>query len=384
MDATSRALNIADLRAGARARLPRGMFDYVDRGVEDEAGLAANRAAFDRVHLAPRILRDVSRIALGTTLLGRPLPMPFAVAPTGGAGLVWHGGDLHLARAAAARGVPFTVSSASTMDVEEIAVAGGSLWFQLYLWEDRALSHAALRRARDVGCDVLFVTVDLPVGPNREYNERNGFGLPLRMGARNALDVLAHPRWLAGVLGRYMLGEGMPRQANLPPELRGKVTRSAPIGAGFRQDNLEWDEVARLRDHWPGPILLKGVSRADDAARALALGIDGVVVSNHGGRSLDASIPSIAALPPIVAEVGGRLAVLVDGSITRGTQVVKALALGADLVLVGRAPLYGLAVAGEAGAGRALDLLAAETARVMAQVGSRTVAEITPDLIATA
>lgn len=373
-------LNVADLARAARRRLPRGIWDYVARGVEDEAGLAANRAAFARWRLTPRVLTDVSRVATGTALLGRALPWPFAVAPTGGAGLVWHEGDLRLARAAAARGVPFTVSSASTMDVERIAAAGGPLWFQLYLWEDRSLSHAALARARTAGCDLLFVTVDMPVPPNREYNIRNGFGVPFRVGPRNAADVLTHPRWLAGVLGRYLLSGGIPQQANLPPRLSGKVTQVAPMGAAFRQDNLVWDEVARLRDHWPGPMLLKGVLRPDDAARARALGLEGVVVSNHGGRALDVALPPIEALPAVKA-AAGNMAVLVDGSITRGHQVVTALALGADAVLVGRAALYGLGAAGEAGVGRALDLLAAETARTMAQVGATQVGEVTGDLL---
>jgi len=378
-----RMLNVADLAAAARRRLPRGIWDYVERGVEDEVSLASTRGGWQRYRLLPRILRDVSKVATGTTLLGRAMPLPFAVAPTGGAGLVWHEGDLHLARAAAARGIPFTISSASTMDVERIASAGGPLWFQLYLWEDRTLSHQALARARAAGCDLLFVTCDMPVPPNREYNTRNGFGVPFRIGVRNVADVLTHPRWAVNTLGRYVVTGGVPRQANLPPSLSGKVTRVAPIGAAFRQDNLEWEELARLRDHWPGPMLLKGVLRPDDAERALALGIEGVVVSNHGGRALDPALPAIEALPAVAAAVGGRMAVLVDGGVVRGHQVVTALALGAEAVLVGRAPLYGLGAAGGAGVGRALDLLASETARTMAQVGAASVAEVTADLVIT-
>ena len=381
MDVTKRALNIADLCTLARRRLPRGVYEYLERGVEDEHCLHRNRTALADITLRPRVLRDVSRIDPAVDLFGWRLPMPFAVAPTGGASLFWHNGDLHAARAAAARGIPFTISTASTMNMEDIAVAGGRLWFQLYLWEDRALSHAAMTRAADLGCELLFVTVDLPVHPNREYNTRNGYGTPFRLGARNAIDILSHPRWFAGVLGRYMASGGIPQQANLPSHLRGRVTRSAPLGAAFRNDNLSWDEVKGLRDRWPGRFVIKGIARPEDAEQALAIGADGVVVSNHGGRSMDAWAPTIDSLPDIAASVGERMAVLFDSGIMRGTDIVKALALGADAVLVGRAVCYGLAAAGEGGVGHALDLLSAEVVRTMGLTGCRTVSEITRDLV---
>jgi isopentenyl diphosphate isomerase/L-lactate dehydrogenase-like FMN-dependent dehydrogenase len=294
---------------------------------------------------------------------------------------MWYRGDLALARAAAAAGVPFTISSASTMDLEQIAVAGGRLWFQLYLWEDRALSYAVVDRARDVGCEALFVTLDLPVPPNREYIHRNGFGTPFKLNARNTLDVLTHPRWLAGVMGRYMLSGGIPTQANLPDKLRAKVTKGAPPGALFKQDDLDWDGVRELRDRWPGKLVLKGILHPDDAERALTLGADGVVVSNHGGRALDSSVATLAALPAIVDAVGGRMSILLDSGVRRGSDVVKAVALGADGVLAGRAPLYGLAAAGEAGVARALEILGSETVRTMAMLGARSVAEIDSRLI---
>lgn len=380
--AMMRALNIADLRAMARRRLPRGIYDYLERGVEDELSLDANREALRRIKLLPRVLRGVERIDTAHSVLGEPMALPFAVAPTGGASLFAYQGDVAAARAAATRGIPFTISTASTMDLEQIAIAGGRLWFQLYLWENRALSHAAMARAAAVGCGICFVTVDLPVQPNREYNERNGFGTPFRLGRRNALDMLAHPRWFAGVLGRYMLEGGIPQQANLPADLRGRVTQSAPVGAAFKNDNLDWDEVQGLRDRWAGKLVIKGILRADDAERALALGADGVVVSNHGGRALDCAPATIDALRDVVAAVGGRMAIFVDGGVLRGSDIVKAIALGADAVLAGRAICYGLAAGGEAGAGRALDLLASEVRRTMGLAGCRSVAEITRDLIA--
>jgi len=373
--------NIAQLREEARRRLPLGVWGYVERGVEDELGIARNRAALDAITFAPHVLRNVERIDLATELLGSPASFPLAVAPTGAAGIVWHNGDLALAKAAARAGVPFTISSASTMDIERIAVAGGSLWFQLYMWADRALSHAVIGRARDVGCSAMLVTLDLPVPPNREYLHRNGFGTPFRLNARNTLDVLTHPRWLLGVMGRYALSGGIPSQANLPDRLRNKVTQSAHPGALFKQDDLDWGELAKLRDMWPGKLVLKGVLRADDACKAADLGVDAVVVSNHGGRALDGSIAPAAALPAIVAAVGRRMDVLLDSGVRRGSEVAKALALGAKGVLAGRAALYGLAVGGEEGVLRALELLRAETRRTMGMLGARNVGEIDGDLL---
>ena len=382
MAADLRCYNIADLHECARRRLPRGIWEYAERGVEDETGMARNRAAFDSVTFIPRVLRGVETVDPSTEIFGRRIPLPLAIAPTGAAGLLWHMGDLALARAAAKAGVPFTISSASTMDLEHIAAAGGCQWFQLYLWEDRSLSYAVVDKARDLGCEALFVTLDMPVPPNREYIQRNGFGTPFKLNARNTLDVLCHPRWLAGVMGRYAIDGGIPSQANLPDRLRAKVTKGAPPGALFKQDDLDWDGLKALRDRWPGKLVLKGVLHREDAARALAMGADGIVVSNHGGRALDSSIATMSALPAIVAAVGGKMTVFLDSGVRRGSDVVKAVALGADAVFVGRAPLYGLAAAGEAGVTRALDLLRTETTRTMAMLGARRVAEIDRSLLA--
>ena len=368
--------NIADLRERARRRLPLGIWEYAERGVEDECGMARNRAAFDAMTFRPRVLRGVERIDTTTEIFGKPAAFPLAIAPTGAAGMLWYRGDIALARAAAKAGVPFTISSASTMDLEEIATAGGRLWFQLYLWEDRSLSHAVVDRAWELGCEALFVTLDLPVPPNREYIQRNGFGTPFRLNARNTLDVLTHPRWLTGVMGRYMLEGGIPTQANLPDRLRAKITKGAPPGALFKQDDLDWDGAKDLRDRWPGKLVLKGILHPEDAERALAMGADGVVVSNHGGRAFDCSIASLEALPAIREAVGGQMTVLLDSGVRRGSDVIKAVAKGADAVLVGRAPLYGLAAFGEAGVVRALNLLQAETARTMAMLGARSIDEV--------
>lgn len=379
--ATLDCYNIADLREKARRRLPLGIWEYVERGVEDECGLARNRAGFDTITFRPRVLRNVEQVDASTSILGTPSAFPLAVAPTGAAGLLWYQGDLALARAAARAGVPFTICSASTMDIEEIARAGGDLWFQLYMWADRALSHDVIDRAAGLGCSALLVTLDLPVPPNREYLHRNGFGTPFRLNARNTLDVLAHPRWLLGTMARYAVNGGIPSQANLPDRLRNKVTQSAHPGAHFKQDNLDWDEVARLRERWPGKFVLKGILRADDAERAAAMGADAIVVSNHGGRGLDCAVASIDALPTIVEAVGRRVEIVLDSGVRRGSDVVKAVAMGASGVLAGRAALYGLAAAGEDGVVRALELLKAETSRTMAMLGARNVSEIGPDVL---
>jgi len=368
--------NIADLAAAARRRLPRGVWEYLERGVEDETGMARNRAAFDRLALVPRIGRNVEHIDLAAPVFGQACALPFAIAPTGAAGMMWHHGDLALAAAAAKAGIPFTISSASTMELETIAAVGGRLWFQLYCWADRDLSLAVVDRAAAAGCEALMVTLDLPKPPNREYLIRNGYGLPLQVNRRNLPDLLTHPRWLLGVIARALLGGGLPTQANLPAEMRHSVMRGGRPGAHFKQDNLDWDDLARLRDRWQGKFVLKGILHPDDAARALALGADGVVVSNHGARSLDHSLASIEALPEIVAAVGGKLTVMLDSGARRGSDVVKALALGADLVLVGRAPLYGMAAFGEPGAARAIALLGEEVARTMAMLGLTSTAQI--------
>ena len=373
--------NIADLRRRACKRLPKGVWEYLERGVEDETGLTRNRTAFEAITFRPRVGRRVDQVDPKALVFGSENALPLAIAPTGAAGMMWYKGDLALARAAAKAGIPFTISSASTMDLEDIAVAGGRLWFQLYLWENRQLSYAVVERAHALGCEALFVTLDLPVPPNREYLHHNGFGTPFSPNRRNVPDLLLHPRWLATVIGRYMLDGGIPSQANLPTHLRNSVARGAKPGALFKQDDLDWDSVQLLRDRWPGKFVLKGILHPEDAQRARALGADAIVVSNHGARSLDGSIASIEALPAIVEAMRGEMTIFLDSGIRRGSDIVKAVALGADAVLAGRAPLYGLAAGGEAGVARALNLLQAETTRVMAMLGVSNFAEVGPDAL---
>ena len=381
-DKSARAYNIADLREIARRRLPKGLFEFVDRGTEDEVALRNNRAAFERIKLKPRTLVDVSGRSQEITLFGHPHKMPIAIAPTGTAGLMWYQGEIALARAAAAAGIPFTLATGSMTAMEKVAAqAGGRLWFQLYLWPDRALSHKLVERAKAAGYEALVVTVDGAVSGNREYNLRNGFTIPFSFTRRNVTDVLMHPRWLLGVLTRYLLTTGMPRYENYPTELRNRIT-AAPMGRSMlKNDSLNWDDLRVLRKMWPHKLIVKGILHPQDALLAADCGADAVVVSNHGGRNLDSSMAPIEALPEVVDAVGKRLTVIVDSGFRRGSDVVKALALGAQAVLIGRATLYGTAAAGEAGAARAIALLREEIDRVLALLGCRSVAELSRDYL---
>jgi (S)-mandelate dehydrogenase len=382
MTVLDRCFNIEDLRQAARRRLPRGLFEYVDRGSEDEVSLRANRAGFERIRLLPRVLGDVSGRSLETTLFGTTLSMPMAIAPMSPAGLCWHEGEMALARAAAAMGIPYTLPTESMTALERIAEVGGRLWFQLYLWNRREYSYALIERVERAGYEALIATVDTCVAPNREYNSRNGFAMPIRPGLRAALDVLAHPGWMLGTLGRYVLSSGLPIVANHPQAYRYAIFREGPDDATQICRSMTWDDIRTLRKKWPRTLMVKGILHPADARLAVDAGADAIVVSNHGARNFDSAIASIDALPAVVAAVGGKVPVLLDSGIRRGSDVLKALALGANAVLVGRAALYGIGAAGEAGARHALGLLEAELDKTMAYAGCREVAAIRRDLVA--
>ena len=369
------AYNIFDLRDAAKRRLPKWIFEFVDRGAEDDEAVRNNLAAFKRIKLKPRVLVDVSKRSQGIELFGKPQTMPIAIAPTGAAGVLWYEGEIALARAARAAGVPFSLSTASQTPMERVAEeAGGTLWFQLYMRPDRSLSHQLVKRAHAAGYEGLIVTVDGPVAPNREYNVRNGFSIPFKYGVKNTSAVLMHPRWLCGVLLRYLLTTGMPTRANEPTATKGKITQ-AP-GATGKTDTLTWEDLKVLRAMWPGKLMVKGILHPKDAILAADCGADAVIVSNHGGRYVDSSMAPVDVLPDIVDAVGHRVTVIVDGGVRRGSDVIKALARGAKAVLVGRATLYGTAVVGQAGAERALAILREEIDRMMALVGARSVSEL--------
>ena len=371
------AYNIFDLREIARRRLPKGIFEFVDRGSEDEVALRNNRATFERIKLRPRTLVDVSGRSQRITLFGQEHKMPIAIAPTGTAGLMWHEGEIALARAAAAAGIPFTLATGSMTAMEKVAAqAGGRLWFQLYMWPDRGLSHQLVERARAAGFEALVVTVDGAVSGNREYNLRNGFTIPFSFTRRNVTDVLMHPDWLLGVLARYLLTTGMPRYENYPSELKHKIT-ARPMGRSMlRNDSLNWEDLRILRQMWPHTLIVKGILHPQDAMLAADCGADAVVVSNHGGRNLDSSMAPIEALPEVVDAVGKRITVIVDSGFRRGSDVIKALALGAKAVLVGRSTLYGTAAGGEVGAARAIEIFREEIDRVLALLGCPSIAAL--------
>jgi len=369
-DRSAGAYNIEDLREIARRRVPKGMFEFVDRGAEDEVALRNNRSAFERIRLKPRALVDVSLRSQEITLFGKPQKMPIAIAPTGSAGLMWHDGEIALARAAAAAGIPFTLATGSMTAMEAIAAqAGGRLWFQLYMWPDCSLSHKLVERASTAGFEALVVTVDGAVSGNREYNLRNGFTIPFTFTRRNVSDVLMHPEWLLGVLARYVFTTGMPRYENYPSEFKHRIT-AQPMGKGMLlNDSLTWDDLRVLRRMWPRTLIVKGILHPRDAGLAADCGADGIVVSNHGGRNLDSSMAPIEVLPEIVDAVGKRITVIVDSGFRRGSDVVKALALGARAVLIGRPTLYGTAAGGEAGAARAIAIFREEIDRMLALLG---------------
>ena len=381
-DKTLGAYNIFDLRDQALKRVPRGLFEFVDRGTEDEVSLRNNRAVFERIRFKPRTLVDVSKRSQEITLFGQTQKMPICIAPTGTAGLMWHEGEIALARAANEAGIPFTLATGSMTAMERVAKeAGGRLWFQLYMWPDKSMSHALVERARKAGYEALVVTVDGAVSGNREYNLRNGFTIPFTFTRRNITDVAVHPRWLFGVLARYLVTTGMPRYENYPSEIKYRVT-AAPMGRSqMKNDSLNWEDLKVLRKLWPGTLILKGLAHPQDAVLAADCGCDAVVVSNHGGRNLDGSMAPLEALPEVVDAVGKRIPVIVDGGFRRGSDIVKALALGANAVLIGRATLYGVAAGGYPGAVRAIDLLREEVSRVMALLGARSVAELGPELL---
>ena len=383
MSRLERCYNIADMREVARKRLPKGVFEYLDRGAEDEIALADNREAFKRLKLRTRFLVDLSERDMGTELLGSRSELPLAIAPTGVAGLTWYQGELELAKAAAAKGIPFTLATGSITSMEKIAeVAGGRLWFQLYMWKEQELSYEMVGRARDAGFEALVVTIDGALGNNREYNRRNGFTIPFTISPRSLTDMTLHPEWLIGVMFRYLATTGMPRHENYPAKYSHRITTGTGAERPMRNTAMTWEDIDRMRDFWPGKLVIKGILREEDAVLAVEHGADAVVVSNHGGRALDSAAPTLDILPEVVRAVGNRTTVILDSGIRRGSDMVKALALGADAVLTGRATLYGTSVAGQAGAEKALSILHTEFEKTMAYVGCRRVSEVTPDIFA--
>jgi isopentenyl diphosphate isomerase/L-lactate dehydrogenase-like FMN-dependent dehydrogenase len=378
-----KALNTADLREMARRRLPRGIFEFVDRGTEDEIGLAETVASFSKIKLMPRPLVDVSRRSTESAIFGAPVSLPLIVAPTGAGGLCAFDGDMKVARAAASARVPFGLAIGSIASMERVFASApqGRNWFQLYMFQERNLTFELARRAQSVGYEAVMLTVDQTVPAKREYNQRNGFDAPFQINVRAMFDAACSPGWLFGVLGRHIVRGGMPRHENYPEGFQRKITSDPKLRTGMANDTVTWDDVSRLRDIWHRKLIVKGVMRVEDALACIERGVDGIVISNHGGRSFDSAPPPIAVLPRIAEAVKGRISIFYDSGIRRGSDIAKAIALGADAVLTGRVPLYGVAAGGQAGVEHAIEILRKELDLTLAYLGCNSIGELSPDLV---
>lgn len=376
------AVNIADLERQARSRLPRVVYDYLAGGAEDERTLKENREAFGRWHLRARVLRGHATPDLSTTLFGQKMGLPILIGPTGLNGLHWRGADVALARAAASLDAVFVLSTAANESLEAVAQSTPRpKWYQLYPWGDRSVSQRLIERAKSAGYRALVVTVDSLVGGKRERDLRNNFSHELRVSPRLVVDGLLHPHWL---LHTWLRGGGMPRFENVA-EFVGAGASAADLAEftrSQRNTGLSWDDIAWMKSKWgDGPVLVKGIACAEDVEPARRAGVDGLVVSNHGGRQVDGVPSTLDLLPEVVSAAGAQMPVLLDGGIRRGSDVIKALALGARAVLVGRATLFGVAASGQEGATLALTILRDELRRTLTMVGLPSVAAIRRDVL---
>jgi isopentenyl diphosphate isomerase/L-lactate dehydrogenase-like FMN-dependent dehydrogenase len=354
--------------------LPKAVFDFIDGGADDEWTLRQNRSQFERWGLVPRVLVNVATRDSTVRIFGETYGAPLVISPTGLAGLARARAELHLARAANAAGIAFTMSTAATVSIEELAAhTAGPLWFQLYVLRDRELTKNLIHRAQAAGYRALVVSVDCPVVGNRERDPRNGLTLPLRPRVDNCIDLSRHLGWL-WEMARF----GVPLPTNLVADAGNRASGEALTSWVHEQldPTVSWDQIDWVRSLWRGPLIIKGITSPEDARKAIHHGADGVVVSNQGGRQLDGAVPSLEALRRVADAVGSRTTILCDSGFRRGTDVVKALALGARAVLVGRATLYGVAAGGEPGAARALAILREEIDRTMALIGRPTIGEI--------
>jgi L-lactate dehydrogenase (cytochrome)/(S)-mandelate dehydrogenase len=367
------AWNIWDLRDEAKRKLPKPVWEFIERGTEDDILTAHNNAALRRIKFDPRTLRDVTTRDMSIELFGKTRPSPIIIAPTGIADLACFRGESAIAGAASDAGVPFSLATSSTTSADRIAEItrhGAGFWQQMYLWERRDLSWQVVDRAAALGAEALILTVDTPFWPNREFNKRNGMANPIKANPRLAWLMMHRPGWMIDTLGRYMLNGGLPKFANYPAEVAasgGRVTNSPSVS---------WEDVKELKRRFPGKLLLKGMLNVEDVIAAADNGVDGVIVSNHGGRTFDASPASIEVLAGIVDAVADRMTVIFDSGIRRGSDVLKAVAIGAHAVMIGRATLYGAAAGGKPGAARAIEILKEEIGTSMAMVGVTSLVEL--------
>jgi L-lactate dehydrogenase (cytochrome) len=376
----SRAASVDDLRAVARRRMPRGAFDYIDGAAEDERTMAENSAAFARLTFRPRVLRDVSKVDTSTTVLGQRVPFPLLLAPTGFTRIADPPGELAVARAADRAGLPYTLSTMATRSIEEVAaVSDGRKWFQVYMLRDRGVVKEMIQRAARAGYEALMLTVDTARLGRRERDVRRGFTLPPKIGLGTLLDGALHPGWT----WRFARAEPI-RFANMVgtgvSDGTDAVSLAAQVDAQF-DASLSWDDVTWMRSVWDGPIVVKGIQTVEDAVLAADAGVEAIALSNHGGRQLDSAPSPISLVAPVVDVVGDRTEVICDGGVRRGSDIVKAVALGARACMAGRAYLYALGAAGERGVDHVLRLLADDVHRTMALVGAASVADLSRDMV---
>jgi L-lactate dehydrogenase (cytochrome)/(S)-mandelate dehydrogenase len=373
------AYSIDAMRELARRRLPRPIFDFADGGAEDETTLRRSEAAYSQIEFLPRPLNGAGTRDTSVTLFGQRLSMPVIIGPTGLAGLFWPGGEVCAARAAAAAGTAFCLSHASVCTLEDLAATGaGPRWMQVFIYRDRGFTRELAERAARAGFDALVLTVDNQMTGNRERDIRNGFTIPPRLGPAEIVAMAVKCGWawrMRRHLGRITFGNYV--RAGEAADLRSLASRMPSL----LDPSMSWKDIEELRGIWKGPLLLKGILHPEEARRAVANGLDGIIVSNHGGRQLDGTPASIDALPGVVAAVEGKIPVLIDGGIRRGSDIAKAIAHGATACLVGRPTLWGLAVSGEEGVQRVLDIYRTELDRVMALMGAAELADLGPDLL---
>lgn len=370
-------LSLDDFEQAARAHLPRPLFGYIAGAAEDNASLLANRAVFQDYGFRTQVLVDVSQRQQSTNIFGTNYQSPFGIAPVGISAISAYRGDLVLATAAEQERVPAIMSGSSLIRMEDVAQAAPSTWFQAYLPGDASKRDALIERVDAAGFQTLVVTVDIPVWANRENNVRTGFSMPLRPSLRLAWDGLVHPRWLLGTFLRTLALHGMPHFENSFATRGAPMLSQSAIRDTTGRDHLDWSHLEAIRRRWPGRLVLKGILSERDARRAVALGADGVIVSNHGGRQLDGAATPLEMLPRIVDQVGHQTVVMMDSGVRRGSDVLKAVALGARMVFLGRPFMYAAAVGGQAGVRHAITLLRDEVDRNMAMLGANSVQEVT-------
>ncbi|HEX2337478.1 MAG TPA: alpha-hydroxy acid oxidase [Hyphomicrobiaceae bacterium] len=370
---------VEDLRILAQRRVPRMFYDYADSGAWSESTYRANETDFQRIHLRQRVAVDMSNRTLASSMIGQPVSMPVALAPVGLAGMQYADGELLAARAAAAAGVPFTLSTMSICSIEDVAEnTDKPFWFQLYVMRDRDFIDRLIGRAKAAGCSALVLTLDLQILGQRHKDVKNGLSAPPRMTLGNIIDIASKPRWWMG-----MLGTKRRTFRNIVGHAKGvKDTRALSAWTAEQFDpTLSWDDIKRIKERWGGKLILKGILDAEDAELAVKSGADALIVSNHGGRQLDGAPSSISALPEIAGAVGSRIEVLMDGGVRSGQDVIKALALGAKGVLIGRAYVYGLGALGEVGVAKSLEIIRKELDITMALCGLRDVKQVSADIL---